>query len=74
MNMELLKTFKLLEESQQTDEVIQIKNQIKESLQHELKSHFNELFAIGQVIGYDEVQKEFTEAIRALEVQKQKVV
>lgn len=74
MNMELLKTFKRLEESQQTAEVIQIKNQIKESLQHELKSHFNELFAIGKVIGYDEIKREFTKAIHTLEVEKQNIV
>ena len=73
MDMELLKTYKLLEDSQQTEEVKQIKNQIKESLYHQLKSHFKEMFAIGQVIGYDEVQKEFSKAIDILEVEKQRV-
>lgn len=64
MDMELLKTYKLLEESKQTKEVIQIKNQIKDSLHHQVKYHFKELMAIGQVIGYDEVEKEFTKAIK----------
>ena len=71
MDMELVKTYKLLEETKQTEEVIQIKNQIKESLHHQLKTHFKEVFAIGKVIGYDTVQDEFNKAIEVLESKKQ---
>lgn len=71
MDMELVKTYKLLEETKQTEEVIQIKNQIKESLHHQLKTHFKEVFAIGKVIGYDAVQDEFNKAIEVLESKKQ---
>lgn len=70
MDLELIKTYKLLEESQQTDEVIQIKNQIKESLHHQLKIHFNELLAIGQVIGKDVVQKEFSKVMNTATANK----
>lgn len=70
MDLELIKTYKLLEESQQTDEVIQIKNQIKDSLHHQLKVHFNELLAIGQVIGKDVVQKEFSKVMNATTANK----
>ncbi len=54
----------------QTPEVVQIKNQIRESLYHELKIHFLELTGIGRVIGYDELQKELMKAIELLELQK----
>lgn len=64
MDMELVKTYKLLEASEQTQEVVQIKNQIKESLHHQLKTHFKEVFAIGHVIGLDSVQDEFTKALQ----------
>ena len=50
MNAELLKTYKQLEGMNQTEEVIQIKNQIKESLYQELRYHFLELSGIGRVI------------------------
>ena len=43
MNTELLKTYKQLEGMNQTEEVIQIKNQIKESLYQRLRYHFLEL-------------------------------
>ena len=47
MNAELLKTYKQLEGMPQTDEVVQIKNQIKESLYQQLRFHFLELSGIG---------------------------
>ncbi len=70
MDMELVKTYQLLQESEQTEEVIQIKNQIKASLHHQIKTHFKEVFAIGTVIGYDTVKDEFTKAIQAVEKQQ----
>ena len=50
MDTELLKTYKQLEGMNQTEEVIQIKNQIKESLYQQLRYHFLELSGIGRVI------------------------
>jgi hypothetical protein len=72
MNAELLKTYKQLEGMNQTEEVIQIKNQIKESLYQELRYHFLELSGIGRVIGYDELQNELSKAIDLLEIEKQR--
>ncbi len=72
MNTELLKTYKQLEDMDQTKEVIQIKNQIKETLYHQLKYHFLELTGIGRVIGYDELQQELMKAIDLIEMEKQR--
>ena len=72
MNTELLKTYKQLEEMKQTEEFIQIKNQIKESLYQQLRFHFLELSGIGRVIGYDELQSELAKAIELLEIEKQR--
>jgi len=72
MNTELLKTYKQLEGMNQTDEVVQIKNQIKESLYQQLRFHFLELSGIGRVIGYDELQSELAKAIELLEIEKQR--
>ncbi|TMU50860.1 hypothetical protein [Flagellimonas algicola] len=72
MNAELLKTYKQLEGMPQTEEVVQIKNQIKESLYQQLRFHFLELSRIGQVIGYDELQSEQSKAIELLEIEKQR--
>ena len=70
MEKDLLKLYKQLDDMNQTPEVVQIKNQIKESLYQELKMHFLELTGIGRVIGYDELQKELMKAIELLELQK----
>ncbi len=70
MDTELLKLYKQLDDMNQTDEVVQIKNQIKESLYHQLKFHFLELTGIGRIIGYDELQRELIKAIELLEIEK----
>ena len=72
MNAELLKTYKQLEGMSQTDEAVQVKNQIKESLYQQLRFHFLELSGIGRVIGYDELQSELSKAIELLEIEKQR--
>lgn len=72
MNTELLKTYKLLESMKQTEEVIQVKKQIQESLYQQLRFHFLELSGIGRVIGYDELQNELSKAIELLEIEKQR--
>ena len=56
----------------QTEEVIQIKNHIKETLYQQLRYHFLELSGIGRVIGYDELQNEMVKAIELLEIEKQR--
>jgi hypothetical protein len=72
MDTELLKVYKQLEDMNQTKEVVQIKNQIKESLYQQLKYHFLELTGIGRVIGYDELQRELIKAIELLEIEKKR--
>jgi hypothetical protein len=72
MDTELLKVYKQLEDMNQTKEVVQIKNQIKESLYQQLKYHFLELTGIGRVIGYEELQKELMKAIELLEIEKKR--
>lgn len=57
MNNELLKTYKQLEDMEQTPEVAQIQKNIKETLYQKLKFHLIEMTGIGRVIGYDELQK-----------------
>lgn len=72
MDNDLLKLYKQMEDMNQTKEVIQIKNQIKEELYQKLRFNFLELTAIGRVIGYDELQQELTKAIELLEMEKKK--
>ncbi|MBL6448135.1 hypothetical protein JMN32_17585 [Fulvivirga sp. 29W222] len=55
---------------EQTKEVLQLKNQIKETLYQNLRMHFLELSSIGRVIGYDELQLELKKANELLEMQK----
>lgn len=56
MDTDLITLYKQLDDMKQTEEVLQIKNQIKESLYQKLKMHFLELTGIGRVIGYEELQ------------------
>ncbi len=70
MNTDILKLYKQLDDMEQTREVKQLKNQIKETLYQNLRMHFLELTAIGRVIGYDELQAELRKAIDLLELQK----
>ncbi|GAA0893078.1 hypothetical protein GCM10009122_27570 [Fulvivirga kasyanovii] len=70
MNNDILKLYKQLDDMEQTREVIQLKNQIKETLYQNLRMHFFELSNIGRVIGYDELQIELKKAIELLEMQK----
>jgi len=59
-----------LNDMAQTKEVVQIKNQIKESLYQNLKMNMLELTGIGRVIGYEELQEELKKAIEFIELQK----
>ena len=70
MNTDLLKLYKQLDDLEQTKEVTQLKNQIKETLYQNLRMHFLELTSIGRVIGYDELQVELRKAIDLIELQK----
>lgn len=73
MDTDLIQLFKQLEDIKQTEEVIQIKNQIRESLYQKLKIHFLELTGIGRVIGYDELQTELMKAINLLEIERERL-
>jgi|GEM_PF-1507862 len=70
MNTDLIKLYQQLDDMNQTPEVLQIKNQIKESLYQQLKMHALELTGIGRVIGYTELQDELKKAIQLLEIEK----
>lgn len=70
MNTDILKLYRQLDDMEQTKEVIQLKNQIKETLYQNLRMHFLELTSIGRVIGYDELQEELKKAINLIELQK----
>ncbi len=70
MNTDILKLYKQLDDMEQTKEVNQLKNQIKETLYQNLRMHFLELTSIGRVIGYDELQEELKKAIDLIELQK----
>ncbi|CAD7839806.1 MAG: hypothetical protein [Olavius algarvensis Gamma 1 endosymbiont] len=70
MNTDLIVLYKQLDDMKQTEEVLQIKNQIKEALYQKLKVHFLELTGIGRVIGYEELQIELTKAIELIEIEK----
>ena len=70
MNTDILKLYKQLDDMEQTKEILLLKNQIKETLYQNLRTHFLELTSIGRVIGYDELQNELTKAIELIELQK----
>jgi hypothetical protein len=70
MNADIIKLYKQLDNMTQTEEVGQLKNQIRETLYQNLRMHFLELSSIGRVIGYDELQEEFKKAIDLIELQK----
>lgn len=70
MNEDILKLYKQLEDMEQTKEVVQIKNQIKETLYQNLRMYFLELTSIGRVIGYEELENELKKAIDLIEIQK----
>jgi hypothetical protein len=70
MNTDILKLYKQLDDMDQTKEIKQLKNQIKETLYQNLRMHFLELTSIGRVIGYDELQNELKKAIELVEAQK----
>jgi len=70
MDTDLITLYKQLENMKQTEEVVQLKNQIRESLYQKLKMHFLELTGIGRVIGYEELQIELAKAIEFIEIEK----
>ncbi len=70
MNTDILKLYRQLEDMEQTKEVLQLRNQIKETLYQNLRMHFLELTSIGRVIGYDELQHELLKAVELIEMQK----
>ena len=70
MSTDILKLYRQLDDMEQTKEVLQLKNQIKETLYQNLRMHFLELTSIGRVIGYNELQEELKKAIHLIELQK----
>lgn len=70
MSTDLVKLYKQLEDMEQTKEVLQIKNNIKESLYQNLRISLLDFTSIGRVIGYDEIQEELKKAIQLVELSK----
>ena len=70
MSNDLIKVYKQLEAMPQTEEILQVKEQIKESLYQKMKMHTLELSAIGRVLGYDELKNELHKAIAILEIEQ----
>jgi len=70
MDTDLIQLFKQLENMKQTEEVLQIRKQIKEALYQKLRILTLDLTGIGRVIGYEELQTELTKAINLLEIEK----
>lgn len=66
----LLNIYEQLEDMEQTKEVALLKSQIKTTLYQDMRTHFIEQMNIGRVIGYDELQAEFGQAIGLIEIQK----
>ena len=71
LNSDFLKLYKRLENMEQTKEVKQLQNQIKEDLYQKLRMHFLEYTSIGRVIGYDDLKEEFKKGIELLELHTQ---
>lgn len=70
MSTDILKLYRQLDDMEQTKEVKQLKNQIKETLYQNLRMHLLEMTSIGRVIGYDELQRELKKDVELVEAQK----
>ncbi|KAB7529328.1 hypothetical protein F8C76_15985 [Flagellimonas olearia] len=70
MNSDIIKLYKQLESMEQTKEVVQLSNQLRETLYQNLRSHFQEFINIGHAIGFNELQEELKKAMELLEIQK----
>lgn len=60
MNTDLIKLYQQLEVMEQTDEVQLLKQQVRETLYEKMRTHFLEFTKICRVIGFEELQDEFT--------------
>jgi site-specific DNA-adenine methylase len=67
MNTDLIKLYQQLEGMEQTNEVKLLKDQTRETLYQNLRTHFHELTKIGRVIGFDELQNELSKGKELLE-------
>lgn len=70
MNSDIIKLYKQLENMEQTKGVVQLSNQLRETLHQNLRSHFQEFINIGHTIGFNELQEELKKAMELLEIQK----
>lgn len=66
MNTEILKLYRQLDDMNQTKEVLQLKNQIKETLKFKMRDNFLDLLEIGGVVGYNHLKTEMKKAIELL--------
>ena len=69
-NADIIKVYKQLEQMDETKDIKQLKEGIKETLYQNLRMHILEMASIGRVIGYAEVQEELKNAIKFVETQK----
>lgn len=70
-NNDIIKVYKQLEQMDETKDIKQLKEGIKETLYQNLRMHILEMASIGRVIGYAEVQEELKNAIKFVETQKE---
>lgn len=70
ISSDIIKVYKQLEQMEETKDIKQLKNGIKETLYQNLRMHILEMASIGRVIGYAEVQEELKNAIKLVELQK----
>jgi len=70
MNTDIIKLYKQLEDMEQTREIVQLRNSLRETLYEKLRTNLYELISIGRVIGYDELQSEMKKANDLIELQK----
>ena len=67
-NTDLLKLYSQLKKMKQTNEVKQLRKQVEETLYYNLKFYHLELSAIGEVIGFDRLKKEMTNAMKLVDI------
>ncbi len=69
-NNDLISLYKQLEGMEQTKEIKQLQNQVRETLYQHLRANFIEMTNIARVIGYEDLQEEIKKANELIEQMK----
>jgi hypothetical protein len=62
MSNDLVKLYKELGNEKQTTEITKVRKNIHNKLNDKLREHFLELLEIGEVVGYEKLEKELASA------------